>query len=94
MKEIQIRPKKLRDKAMDRIFPPHHRQFLCVGMPTCERTYALNAWKEDDQILRTEIVTGGEPGGPCISDTQTGDEVIKGKATEICGNACAIASVV
>jgi hypothetical protein len=49
---------------------------------------------EDDQILRMEIVTRGEPGGPCISDTQTGDEVIKGKTTEICGNACAIASVV
>ena len=40
---------------------------------SCRRTSALAAEGKDDQILRTEIVTGGETGGEWMSAAQ-GDE--------------------
>ena len=51
------------------IFPPHHKHEF-VSARTCRRTSALAAERKDDQILRMEIVAGGETGGEWMSVAQ------------------------
>src|SRR5437867_307466 len=66
--EIRVLPKRLRDKSMDCIFPPHHKHEF-VNAQTRRRTSALAAERKDDQILRMETATGGETGGEWMSTT-------------------------
>ena len=54
---------------MDCIFPPLPKHAL-VNARTCKVTSALAAEKKDDQILRMEIVAGGETGGEWMSVAQ------------------------
>src|SRR4029077_4411979 len=88
--EIRARPKTLRDKAMDRIFPPHHEHEFLQAHQRANARVRQMLGKEEDQIRRTEMVTGGEPGGPCISEAHTaGANSTKGMATEVCRRTCA-----
>src|SRR5258708_2896430 len=38
-----------------------------VDARTCRRTSALASQRKDNQILRTEILAGGETGGECMT---------------------------
>ncbi len=74
---------------MDRIFPPHHKHKF-ANAQTWRRTSALTAERKDDQILRTEIVTGGETGGEWMSVAQGDEEPDSGIVVTvgIGGSAC------
>jgi hypothetical protein len=55
---------------MDRIFPPHHEHEF-VSARTCRCTGALGVERKDDQILRIEMLAGGETGGEWMSASLT-----------------------
>src|SRR3989442_3396494 len=87
--EIRGHPKKLRDKWVDSIFPPHHKHKF-VNAQTCRRTSALAAERKDDQILRTVVVRDSSPGGLCAHETRD-DHCASEKYTSVWavrGSAC------
>ena len=51
------------------IFPPQYKHEF-VSAQACRHTSASAAESKDDQILRTEIVAGGDMGGEWMSTAQ------------------------